>query len=138
VSQILDKLKKAEEERARIIAERGMRDADAARAREESLRERRREEQASPAQTDEPAREQRPRFAAGLGIAVAMAIVFWVGTLMPRKAAPPAQESPAPAARRAEPAAAPAPAAADKAPPPALFRMDADVYAFSSRLKDKP
>jgi len=135
VSQILDKLRKAEEERARVIAERGGRDAAAGLAREEYLREQRRLQAAEARRSDPPTREQRSRFTAGLGIAVAMAIVFWVGTLMPRKAAPPALEPVAQAVAPAEPAA---PAPAEKAPPPALFRMDADVDAFAERLKGKP
>jgi hypothetical protein len=137
VSQILDKLRKAEEERARVIAERGGGDAAAELAREEYLREQRRLQAAEARRSDPPTREQRSRFTAGLGIAVAMAIVFWVGTLMPRKAAPPAPEPVAQAVAPAEPSA-PAPAAAEKAPPPALFRMDADVDAFAERLKGKP
>ncbi len=136
MSQILDKLRQAEAERARVIAERGGRDAQAELAREEYLREQRRAERAAEARGAEPTREQRSRFAAGLGIAVAMAIVFWVGTLVPRKAAPPAPESAPPSAGRIEPEPAPAPA--EKAPPPALFRMDADLDAFAARVKDQP
>ncbi len=131
MSQILAKLKQAEAQRARVIAERGGPAAEAELAREEYLREQRRAERAAEARGGEPTREQRSRFAAGLGIAVAMAIVFWVGTLVPRKAAPPAQESAPPAATPAEPAPA------ERAPPPALFRMDTDLDAFSARVKDK-
>jgi hypothetical protein len=135
VSQILDKLKKAEEERARVVAGRGGGDAATELAREEYLREQRRLQAAEARRSEPPTREQRSRFTAGLGIAVAMAIVFWVGTLMPRKAAPPAQAPVAQAVTQAAPAA---PAPAEKAPPPALFRMDADVDAFAVRLKGKP
>ena len=126
MSEILNRLKQAEAERERVLAERRRLEA----AVEASPTERP-VAQAPSLQPASETPEQRSRFAAALGIAVAMAIVFWVGTLMPRKAAPPAQPTvlePAPVAAAPE----------GKAPPPELFRMDADVDAFAARLKGKP
>jgi hypothetical protein len=145
VSQILNRLKQAEEERQRVIAERKRleTEADAAlaeREREEMVRAQQRAERpvAAPQapQTAPPAAEtpqQRSRFAAALAIGVAMAVVFWVGTLVPQK--------PEIVVRAPDPAPMPAaatPAPAPKSPPPALFRMDGDLEAFAARVKDKP
>ena len=149
MSQILNRLKQAEEERQRVIAERKRleTEADAAlaeREREEMVRAQQHAERpvAAP-QAPQPAPpsvqraaetpQERSRFAAALAIGVAMAVVFWVGTLVPQK--------PEIVVRAPDPAPMPAtatPAPAPKSPPPALFRMDGDLEAFAARVKDKP
>ena len=145
MSQILNRLKQAEEERERVIAERKRLEAEA----DAGLAEREREELALARQRGEllvgaqPASQsaqqlapeatpqQRSRFAAALGIAVAMVVVFWVGTLMPRKAAPPVAIAPTPPVP--VPAAPPAPRE-----PPQLFTLDRDLDAFAARVKENP
>ncbi|HEY6966938.1 MAG TPA: hypothetical protein VI229_05655 [Burkholderiales bacterium] len=143
MSQILNRLKQAEEERQRVIAERKRleTEADAAlaeREREEMVRAQQGAERPvappqapPPAQTVAETPQQRSRFAAALAIGVAMAVVFWVGTLVPQK-----PEIVVQATAPVQAVATPAPAA--KAPPPELFRMDGDLDAFALRLKDKP
>jgi hypothetical protein len=145
VSQILNRLKQAEEERQRVIAERKRLEAEAdaglaEREREEMVRAQEHAErpvaQPQAPQSAQPAAEtpqQRSRFAAALAIGVAMAVVFWVGTLVPQK---PEIVVQAPASAPVRASAAPAPAA--KTPPPELFRIDGDLDAFAARLKDKP
>jgi hypothetical protein len=145
VSQILNRLKQAEEERQRVIAERKRleTEADAAlaereheelvRAQQDAERPIARPQAPQPAPPAAETPQQRSRFAAALAIGVAMAAVFWVGTLVPQKPEIVVQ-APAPAPVPA--IAIPAPAA--KAPPPGLFRMDGDLDAFAARLKDKP
>ena len=142
MSQILNRLKQAEEERQRVIAERKRLEieADAAlaeREREERVRAQQHAERpvAAPPSAQRAAEtpQQRSRFAAALAIGVAMAVVFWVGTLVPQK--------PEIVVRAPEPAPMPAtatPAPAPKSPPPALFRMDGDLEAFAARVKDRP
>ena len=129
MSQILDRLKQAEQERERVIAERKRleAEADAALAAREREQIRQQEPRAAPplppkAQTP----QQQSRFAAAVAIAAAMAVVFWVGTLMPRNAANlPAEPAPkafVPAVRAA----------------PALFKLDSDLEAFAARTRDQP
>jgi hypothetical protein len=148
VSEILNRLKQAEAERERVIAERRRHEAEA----DAALAEREREEQArmlqqaerpvarqparaqppqsAPRASQEPTPQQRSRLAAGVAIGAAMAVVFWVGTLVPQQQPEPVVKAPpVPAVRPITPA---------KAPPPALFRMDQDLDAFASRVKDPP
>ena len=129
MSEILKRLKQAEEARARVLAERKRLEAEAEVETDEALAA---QPAAAPAAEPPapPAAEtpqQRSRFAAALAIGVAMAIVFWVGTLVPQK---PVQVVQGPAS------APPAPVAKS---PPQLFRMDGDLDAFAARVrKDKP
>jgi hypothetical protein len=131
VSQILDRLKQAEQERERVIAERKRLEAEAdaalaAHEREQLLQQEPRAVLPPPARPKEQTPQQQSRLAAAVAIAVAMAVVFWVGTLMPRNPAnPPAEPAPK--------ALVPAPRAA-----PALFKLDSDLEAFAARTQDKP
>ena len=147
MSQILDRLKQAEQERERVIAERKRleSEADAALAaheREQNLQQQ--EPRAAPpppvqprAQTPQQKAQtpqQQSRMAATVAIAVAMAVVFWVGTLMPRK---PMQEPAVRSEERAARAVAPEPVAAVRPGAPALFKLDTDLDAFAARAKLK-
>jgi hypothetical protein len=137
MSEILNRLKQAEAERERVIAERKRLEAEAdaaldAREREEFVRS---EQLASrpvpppqPALPVQPTPQQSSRLAAAVAMAAALAVVFWIGTLMPRKPATPAVAPPPAAA-----VSAPAPART----PPELFRLERDLDAFASRVKDK-
>ena len=137
MSQILDRLKQAEQERERVIAERKRLEAEAdaalaAREREQILQQEPRivppmppvPPMQPPPKAQTP--QQQSRVAAGIAIAVALAVVFWVGTLMPRNAANlPAEPAPkafVPAVRAA----------------PALFKLDSDLEAFAARTRDQP
>ena len=135
MSQILNRLKQAEEERERVIAERKRLEAEAdaalfARDREQILQQ---EQRAAPLlppvkpNTQTP--QQQSRVAAAVAIAVAMAVVFWIGTLVPRPPAASAVQPPQPA----PPALAPAARAA-----PVLFKLDGDLDAFAARVTEKP
>jgi hypothetical protein len=133
MSKILEQLKQAEEQRERLIAERKRLEAEAdaalaAREREERYRNspaaQAAAEPALPPRGAPPAAhtpQQQSRLAAGLAMAAALAVVFWVGTLVSRPAA-----TPAPAARAPEKPAA-----------PELFKYDRDVEAFAARLREK-
>lgn len=142
MSRILEQLKKAEQDRERLVAERKRLEleADAALAaqdreergrtppvaepapppRPEQVRKQAQQPVQKPVQNQVP---QQSRFAAGLAMAAALAVVFWVGTLVSRPAPVPA---PLPAARAPEKPAA-----------PELFKYDRDVDAFAARLREK-
>jgi hypothetical protein len=142
MSEILNRLKQAEAERERVIAERKRLESEAdaaldAREREEFVRSEQlaarpvqAPQQALPAQ---PTPQQSSRLAAAVAMAAALAVVFWIGTLMPRKPAAPAM-APPPAAAVSTAAPAPPPPART---PPELFRLERDLDAFASRVKDK-
>ena len=140
MSKILEQLRQAEEQRERLIAERRRFEAEAEAALAAREREEHRLAPAEPARFAEPAAasraappvqtpQQQSRVAAAIAIATAMAVVFWVGTLVSR---PPALEAPL---RAAEPAALAR--AHDLAAAPALFRLDRDLDAFAARLREK-
>jgi hypothetical protein len=140
MSEILNRLKQAEAERERVIAERKRLEAEAdaaldAREREEFVRSERlaaRPMPPQPAQAAQPTPQQSSRLAAAVAMAAALAVVFWIGTLMPRKPATPAV-APLPAAAVSTPAPAPPPVRM----PPELFRLERDLDAFASRVKEK-
>jgi uncharacterized membrane protein YccC len=135
VSQILDRLKQAEQERERVIAERKRleAEADAAladRERDQILQQAGRSAPLPPAQPRAQTPQQQSRAAAAIAIAVAMGVVFWIGTLVPRKPA----TSTTPAVQAPEPAR---PAAREPAAAPALFKFDTDLDSFAVRAKGK-
>src|SRR4029077_5323761 len=140
VSQILDRLKQAEQERERVIAERKRLEAQAAAAlaaREREQIVQQQEPRAAPplpAQPKAQTPQQQSRMAATIAIAVAMAVVFWIGTLMPRK---PLQEPAVRTEERAARAVAPEPTVPARPAAPALFKLDTDVDAFAARAKGK-
>ncbi len=138
MSEILDKLKDAEAQRQRIIAERRRLEAEAdaalaAQEREDAVRRAKfagaaprapAEGASAPAADAAPARtpQQGSRFAAALAIGAALAVVFWIGTLVPQE-----PQRPAPVA----------PAQATRAPAPPLFMLDRDAEAFAARARDR-
>ena len=138
MSEILKRLKHAEAERERVIAERKRleTEADAAlaqRDREEFVAWQRVAERPLPPRVDVPAPRQGSRLAAGAAIAVALLVVFWIGTMMPRDSAP--ARAPEPVA--AFPATAPAPVPAVR-PAPVVFKLDRDAEAFARRAGERP
>jgi hypothetical protein len=108
VSKILDKLKEAEAQRARIVAERSH--VGAVRP----VAERKEVELRTPRQAG-PTLEMRARFSAGLAIAAALGIAFWLGAMVYREPVKPAL----------------APVAMKPAP---VLQLDRDVDAFTARL----
>ena len=142
MSEILNRLKQAEAERERVIAERKRLEAEAdaaldARERDEFVRSEQlaaRPMQPQVALPAQPTPQQSSRLAAAVAMAAALAVVFWIGTLMPRKPAAPAL---APPPATAVSTAAPAQALPVRTPPE-LFRLERDLDAFASRVKDKP
>jgi hypothetical protein len=135
MSQVLNRLKQAEADRERLIAERRRLEAEA----DAALAEREREEGAVHTQAESvppalPAavhtravQEATARRSWGtFAIVAALACAFLLGTLVSRESAAP--KAPAPAAPPAIAAAVPAAKA-----PPALFRLEQDSEAFGAR-----
>jgi uncharacterized membrane protein YccC len=130
MSQVLDRIRQAEEERERVIAERRRIEAEADSAlaeheREEALRRAQAESSAPPlppAVHTRAVQEASARRTWGtVAAAVAVACAFWLGTRV--QPSPPAAPAPAQAVT---PVAAPTAA-------PVLFRLDADSEAFAAR-----
>ena len=139
MSKIIDQLRQAEEQRERFVAERKRFEAEADAALAAREREERRLPPAAPTRLGEPAAasraapparspQQQSRVAAAVAIAAAMAVVFWVGTLVSR---PPAAPDSVPRVPETALRAPDLPAA------PALFRLDRDLDAFAARLREK-
>jgi hypothetical protein len=134
MSEILNRLKQAEAERERVIAERRRLEAEAdaalaEREREEFVRgEQRAARPVTPQQPVQPTPQQSSRLAAAVAMAAALAVVFWIGTMMPRKQATPAV---------APPPLAVTPAPMSKSNPPELFRLERNLDAFAARVKEK-
>lgn len=129
MSEILNRLKQAEAERERVIAERERKEfmrAEQLAARPVSP------QSAQSAQSAQPSPQKSSRLAAALAMAAALAVVFWIGTLMPRKPAAPAV-SPAEPPAAAVSTLAPVPAST----PPELFKLERNLDAFASRVKDR-
>lgn len=135
MSQVLNRLKQAEADRERVIAERRRLEAEA----DVALAELEREEGSARAQAASapPAlpptvhtravREAAVRRSWGtFAIVAALACAFLLGTLVSRESGPP--KVPAPAAQPAVAAAVPAAKA-----PPALFRLEQDSEGFGAR-----
>jgi hypothetical protein len=129
MSEILNRLKQAEAERERVIADRKRLEAEA----DEALAQRDRDEfiawqqvaaRPVPEREAPPSRPASSRLAAGLAMAAALGVVFWLGTMVPRAGTPPRPTAPVVVAPALKPAVV-------------LFQLDRNLEGFARKAGEK-